>query len=155
LRSIKLLERGEIDDAIEFDLPPVVKAKNKLLHSKRFQRRRPHALVPSMVGVDLNQPDDRDRIFRSLPDDGSFSIFLLEGVIVHLQPGSGKALLELCSGFLKGKRQGCLVFADRLEDVDNRDLSLAQTELEKTGFQLVEWLANPTKTPHMGFAVPI
>ena len=60
VRSIKLTERKVVDRAFELDLSKVVQAKQRILDSKRFRRRRPHIdshILPTFCPVDLNDLD--------------------------------------------------------------------------------------------------
>jgi len=159
LRSLRFLEKGIVDEAIELDLPNVIDAKKALLNSSIFQRRRPSCKkFPVMVGADLN--DDvatKETLGRLLlpkedPIERTFTIFLLEGVLVHLESGSTQKILRLLRDLSFNEESSCLVFCDYIRGVTNRSLHLAQEVLHKTGWELSEFLATPTKTPHFGVA---
>ena len=149
-----------------------------LLESKRFQRRRPNCILPeTMVGIDLNEDSD---ILKSKLDlilnhnDGKkknvFTIFVLEGILVHLKSGSSSRVLEVLSTILKKTNDNrdnsmnnnnnnnnnccCLIFADCIEGITNRSLQDAKCTLHKTGWELIEFVANPTRAPHFGVAYP-
>jgi O-methyltransferase involved in polyketide biosynthesis len=160
LRSLRFLENGLVEEAFELDLGQVIEAKNVLLSSQRFKDRRPNCRLPKAVAVDLNDIENTRKVLTSLlresSDDGSntFTIFLLEGILVHLQRGSSSQVLRLLRSCCESK-SGCLIFADRIEGVANRSLDLGRTILAEAGWNLTEFLASPTKTPHFGMAIPM
>ena len=183
LRSVRLLNTKEeandgednmlkIQSAIEIDLETVVQGKKMLLESKRFQRRRPNCILPeTMVGIDLNEDSDVLKSKLDLILNGSssskrknvFTIFVLEGILVHLESGSSSRVLEVLSTILKKTNDNrdnnnnnccCLIFADCIEGITNRSLQDAKCTLHKTGWELIEFVANPTRAPHFGVAYP-
>lgn len=161
LRSVRFLQEGIVDEAMEVDLANVIKAKKGLLESPTFQRRRPKVKLPHMAAVDLNNIETTNTTMAELlsnnndnKDQGTFTIFLLEGILVHLESGSSSKVLKLLRSFCSDEENnGCLVFCDRIQGVHNRSLDLAQSVLKETGWTLTEFLATPTKTPHFGVAV--
>jgi hypothetical protein len=190
LRSIRLLRQGIVDEMIEMDLPNVVQAKQALLESPRFQRRQPNCTMPTrMLAVDLNDMEQTRDILSSaltspsaLSSTGSreepFSIFMFEGVMVHLANSSPHKLLQLLRSFGTTTTSTaaasttttitttsmpesaylpscCIIFSDMLNNVKYRSCAMGQAEMESTGWRLTEWTANPTKTPHMGVAWPL
>lgn len=160
LRSLRLLEEGIIDQAIEVDLPNVILAKETLLLSKRFQQRRPGCSMPKMAGIDLNDIKSARNTLKKLlnvdqqnQENDTFTIFLLEGILVHLASGSSSKVLKMLRSFCSFSREdGCLVFCDRIQGVNDRRLDLAKTVLNETGWKLSEFISTPTKTPHFGVA---
>jgi O-methyltransferase involved in polyketide biosynthesis len=161
LRSLRFLENGLVEEAFELDLAQVIDAKNVLLSSQRFKDRRPNCRrFPHTVAVDLNDIENTRKILTPLlkksSDEGrnTFTIFLLEGILVHLQRGSSSQVLRLLRSCCESE-SGCLIFADRIEGVDNRSLDLGRTILAEAGWNLTEFLASPTKTPHFGVAIPM
>ena len=163
VRSIKLKERKVVDRAFELDLPQVVQAKQRILTSKRFQRRRPHMdndMLPTFFPVDLNDLDDVKKTLKNILEasngDEWFTIFLFEAVMIYLDDGVPRALLQACSDALKStKNRGALVFADRLEKVPGGDSSIGRQELANVGWNVVEWLPKPGLARHMGRAVTL
>jgi O-methyltransferase involved in polyketide biosynthesis len=161
-RSLRFLENGLVEEAFELDLDQVITAKNVLLSSQRFKDRRPNCRLPKTVAVDLNDIENTRKVLTCLlkesSDNGSnqntFTIFLLEGILVHLQRGSSSQVLRLLRSCCESE-SGCLIFADRIEGVDNRSLDLGRTILAQAGWNLTEFLASPTKTPHFGVAIPM
>jgi hypothetical protein len=162
LRSLRFLQAGIVDEAIEVDLPNVIQAKKALLESPTFQQRRPHCQLPQMAEVNLNNIETTNATLRNLwsaknetKEQPTFTIFLLEGILVHLESGSSSKVLKLLRSFCNDQdsSNGCLVFCDRIQGVNNRSLDLAKTVLNETGWKLTEFLATPTRTPHFGVAV--
>jgi Leucine carboxyl methyltransferase len=158
VRSIKMKERGVVDKAFELDLLDVVEAKRKILKSKRFQRRRPHTArdsLPTAFPVDLNDLEKvKATLNEILQEPGDWhTIFLFEAVMIYLDEGVPRALLQLCGEVLKSTAsRGSLCFADRLENVPGGDQEIALQELASTGWNLVEWLPKPGLARHMGRA---
>jgi len=166
VRSIKLKERQVIDRAYELDLAEVVRAKQRIFTSKRFQRRRPNITVdalPTFYSVDLNdlvavRKTLKEILCISETNDSSqddwHTIFLFEAVMIYLNDGIPRALLQACSEALKStKSRGSLVFADRLENVPGGDRDIGTQELASLGWNVVEWLPKPGLARHMGRAV--
>lgn len=160
-RSIKFMERNLVDEAFELDLPSVVEAKQSMLTSKRFQRRRPNIRLPTMRELDLN---DVDKVQRTLDEilqgaqQRSHTIFLFEGVMIYLNETVPTRLLQTCRQVLdqhKETTSGTLLFADRLENIPGGDENIAKQELQKLGWQLVDWEPKPGLARHMGCAIPI
>ena len=160
VRSIKLKERGVINEAIELDLPTVVDAKQRLLSSKRFQRRRPQAenfLPKEYYRVDLNNVTHVQTVLNEIltqkPYEKWHSIFVFEAVMIYLNDGIPHSLLETCrQSLVRNGASGSLVFADRLENVPGGNYTCAVHELRSTGWNLVEWLPKPGLARHMGRA---
>ena len=157
-RSLRFLESGVIDEAIEIDLEHVVEAKKALLGSASFQNRRPNCKLPSMASVNLNDMETTNVTLTSIlnkeaPGDGEgvYTIFLLEGILVHLESGAPAKVLKLLRTFCNDE-DGCLIFCDCIQGVTNRSLELAQSVLKDAGWYLKEFLATPTRTPHFGVA---
>lgn len=168
VRSIKLKERKVIDRAYELDLPEVVRAKQRIFASERFQRRRPHIkgdALPAFYAADLNDLDAVKKTLKKIlhgletndsSQDDWHTIFLFEAVMIYLNDGVPRALLQACSDALKStKSRGSLVFADRLENVPGGDKDVGTQELASLGWNVVEWLPKPGLARHMGRAVPL
>ena len=147
-------------EAIELDLPNVIDAKKALLNSSVFQERRPSCKkFPVMVGTDLNDDLATKATLKRLlregdPSERTFTMFLLEGVLVHLDFASGSPhkILRLLRDLSVNKESSCLIFCDYIQGVKNRNLDIVRDVLHKTGWELSEFLATPTKTPHFGVA---
>lgn len=158
VRSIKLKERGVVDRAFELDLPMVVDAKKNILESERFRRRRPLTtkdFLPTTYPVNLNELEKvKVALNEILRETGDWhTIFLFEAVMIYLDEGAPRALLQLCSEALKTSGcRGSLCFADRLENIPGGDHDIADRELAGTGWNLVEWLPKPGLARHMGRA---
>lgn len=157
-RSMKLLERGVIQEAVELDLPAVVQAKQRLLTSPRFQLRRSRRqqgaiAVPTCYQVDLNQVSQVRGVLQELlaqqDDDSTVTIFLFEAVFLYLDPGIPTALLKLCSEISPKDSWLCLV--DQLEGFagDDRNQEMAQQVLAKSNWELEEYSPKPGATRHM------
>ena len=164
IRSIKLMERKQIDEAIELDLPEVVEAKTKLFTKRLLKRRRSSLAqsdLPTLISVDLNKIDGIDGVRKQLEGivcNGSageiwHNIFVFEGVMIYLDKEVPSALLRTCSDVLnRNGMQGSLCFADRLENVPEGDRKYAEEEMARNGWQLNDWLPKPGLARHMGSA---
>jgi O-methyltransferase involved in polyketide biosynthesis len=154
LRSLRFLQDGIIDEAIEMDLANVMEAKKSLLKSSVFQLRRPKCQLPKMISVDLNCIETANTSLQKIltKDQDTYTVFLLEGILVHLDAGFSSKVLKLLRSFCNAQGDGSLIFCDRIQGVNNRSLELARSVLAETGWTLNEFLATPTKTPHFGVA---
>ena len=165
IRSLKLRQRGFIDEAVEFDLPDVVEAKKKLFDNRLLRRRRRRGMtnqdLPKMMPIDLNQLDDVRKKLEGIVtrgDDKSawkqyHNIFVFEGVMIYLDDGVPSALLGICSDVLnKHGLDGSLCFADRLERIPEGNIDDGIVELNRNGWELVEWLPKPGLARHQGSA---
>ena len=160
VRSLKLRERGVIQESVELDLPSVVEAKQALFSSRRFQRRRPHAALPKLQPIDLNNLEQTKNILQSIlqqskTDIGKpwHTIFLFEGVMIYLDEGIPSGLLNVTSTVLKDSHaSGSLVFADRLENIPGCDEAAGRIEMARNGWKLDRWLPKPGLARHMGSA---
>jgi Leucine carboxyl methyltransferase len=160
LRGTRLLTEGVVDDVLELDLPEVIEAK-QALWTRRLTRRRPNVLIPRLVPADLNDVNSTRALLleQLLSDDDSSerrersTIFVLEGILVHLKTEAGHELLKVMSSLTTPSEKTALIFADALPYVTQRRLEEAQAELQKQGWTLLEFIANPTKAPHMGIAI--
>ena len=183
LRCLRLLTETKINVGIEIDLPEVIQAKRNMITSKRFQRRRPNSIqyVPHLKTAPIDLNDTQENLISQLEpllrqqehrqqekqkdgDDAdgdhihTLTIFLLEGILVHLNDGSSSNVLKVLSSIAAasqkdGNSSYCLIFADLVEGVTKRSLELAQSTLKECGWELIEFAANPTRTPHFGVAV--
>ena len=165
IRSLKLRQRGLIDEAVEFDLADVVEAKKKLFHNRLLRRRRRRGMkdqdLPKMMPIDLNQLDEvREKlegiVASSDGNSGSkqyHNIFVFEGVMIYLDDGVPSALLGICSDVLnKHGLDGSLCFADRLENIPEGNIDDGIVELNRNGWELVDWLPKPGLARHQGSA---
>jgi len=165
IRSLKLKQRGLIDEAVELDLPQVVEAKQKLFHNRLLRRRRRKGMTdhdfPYMTAIDLNRLDDvRCKLHEIVTRGGGISdwkkyhnMVVFEGVMIYLDNGVPSALLGICSDVLnKHDLGGSLHFADRLENIPEGNLEDAIVELNRNGWDLVEWLPKPGLARHQGSA---
>lgn len=162
-RGVKMIERKTVDQVIEFDLPEVVDAKEKLF--KRLLKRRPwlNGLpIPTLVPSDLNDLSDvKEKLKAILVQDDSngddkvewHTIFVFEGVMIYLDDNVPSSLLDITSTLLcENKLEGSLCFADRLENVPGGDLDMGVKELEANGWKLKDWSPKPGLARHMGSA---
>jgi hypothetical protein len=181
LRTLRFLKQDIVQQAIEVDLDYIIEAKKILLDSSRFQRSRPNCRLPQMAAVDLNNIDHSNITLSKLllsqnhdeyednigiegnddtanidddDNDDIFNIFLLEGILVHLEAGTSSEILKILRSVCEQDSNGCLIFCDRIQGVDDQRLDLAQKVLAESGWDLIEFLSTPTKTPHFGVAIP-
>jgi hypothetical protein len=174
LRGTKLLTEGAVDDVVELDLSEVIEAK-RALWTQRLRKRRPDVKIPRFLLADLNDVDATQALLarihstnESQPSARSgavwSTIYLAEGIVVHLQREAGHALLRAMSSSLPVPapsssssppriQPSYFIFADALPHVTNRSLDGARAELLQQGWKLLDFVANPTKAPHMGIAV--
>ena len=164
VRSIKLRERGVIDQAFELDLPHVLSAKKRILHSQRFQRRRPalvnNDLLPTFLPVDLNDVDKVQSILEEIINLNSttsefrwHTILLSEAVMIYLKEDVPDALLGVCRRALETTGQtGSLCFADRLENIPGGDVDIGRQVLARHGWNITDWQPKPGLARHMGCA---
>jgi Leucine carboxyl methyltransferase len=159
LRGTRLLTEGVVDEVLELDLPDVIAAK-QALWTRRLRKRRPNVRIPRFVPADLNDVSStRELLLEQLRQDDHSSetkawstIFILEGILVHLKTEAGHELLKIMSS-LSPSNEAALIFADALPYVTQRRLEEAQAEMQNQGWTLLEFVANPTKAPHMGIAI--
>lgn len=171
-----------MQQAIEMDLDYSIGAKKILLDSSRFQRSRPNCRLPQMTAINLNNIDHSSSTLSKLHlsqnqneyddnidiegnddtasidddvNDDILNIFLLEDILDHLEAGTSSEILKILRLFCEQDRNGCLIFCDRIQGVDDRRLDLAQKVLVESGWDLIEFLSTPTNTPHFGVAIPI
>jgi hypothetical protein len=181
LRTLRFLKQGIVQQAIEVDLDYIIEAKKVILNSSRFQRSRPNCQLSQMAAIDLNNIDQSNSTLSKLllsqnhdeyednidiegndvttnidddDNDDIFNIFLLKGILVHLEAGTSSEILKILHALCKQHSNGCLIFCDRIQGVDDRRLDLAQKVLAESGWDLIEFLSTPTKTPHFGVAIP-
>jgi O-methyltransferase involved in polyketide biosynthesis len=169
LRGTRLLTEGAVDDVVELDLPEVVAAK-QALWTQRLQKRRPDVKIPRFLPADLNDADAARALLARINnnedrqqsvDEGDVwcTIYLAEGILVHLKTEAGHDLLKAMASSLPGPpssprtQSSYFLFADALPHVSNRNLDEARAELRGQGWKLLDFMANPTKAPHMGVAV--
>ncbi len=163
LRSIKLLERGWVDEAFELDLHDVVVSKQKLIGPDRLLKRRPwlkeKVNLPTLISSDLNDIKKVREQLKGILDtdeDGRglyHTIFVFEGVMIYLNEGIPSALLKVTSSALKdANADGSLCFADRLENIPGGDFDLGTKELSRNGWKLTQWCPKPGLARHMGAA---
>ena len=175
VRSIKFCSTNVIDEAYELDRPEVVEAKQQMM--ERLLLRRQHveeprsiALkrehLPKLIGLDLNDKKIVRVVLQDIlsikstdnADSSWHTIFLFEGVMIHLDKGIPPELLRICSSVLQNQQirdissSGSLVFADRLESIPGGDIDAARKELRKAGWRIQQWCPNPGKARHMGTA---
>jgi O-methyltransferase involved in polyketide biosynthesis len=162
VRSMKFRERGLVDQAVELDLPNVVEAKRAIFSSKRLKHRRPsltESMLPTFHSINLNDVDQVKEILMGIlgsDDDANklwHTIFLFEGVMIYLDEGVPRRLLETCSAVLKeAGKEGSLVFADRLDNIPGGDYEIGVKELALSGWKVVDWQPKPGLARHMGRA---
>eukprot|EP00804_Cyclotella_cryptica_P014996 CCRYP_000607-RB/>CCRYP_000607-RB protein AED:0.05 eAED:0.05 QI:84/1/1/1/1/1/4/494/482 len=131
---------------------------------------------PTLVEVDLNNltetrmalenilsPNNKDGISEHGATVKVANIILFEGVMIYLDQGIPHSLLQLCSDVLRnnsnatednpsGGTTSYLCFADRLENIPGGDEEKARSEMQNTGWELVDWLSKPGLARHMGVA---
>eukprot|EP00549_Striatella_unipunctata_P016551 CAMPEP_0118688248 /NCGR_PEP_ID=MMETSP0800-20121206/8817_1 /TAXON_ID=210618 ORGANISM="Striatella unipunctata, Strain CCMP2910" /NCGR_SAMPLE_ID=MMETSP0800 /ASSEMBLY_ACC=CAM_ASM_000638 /LENGTH=183 /DNA_ID=CAMNT_0006585491 /DNA_START=791 /DNA_END=1339 /DNA_ORIENTATION=- len=153
VRSVRFLEEGLVDEALEFDLPQVVESKGKMLEQRLFPRRTKHtSRRPSLHEIDLNDTDQIPFVLKSKAIDPgetlpTLYVLVLEGVLIYLDDPS--AVLKALGDTFKGQ-DAVLCFADRLANVPGGDMQLANKELGECGWKLNEWLPKPGLARHMG-----
>lgn len=151
IRSIKL--QDIVDEAIELDLPDVVGAKRSIL--QRLQKRRPECRLPTLYAVDLLRLDNVSSLLQTIlggdgDDESWHTIFLFEGVLMYLDENAPMELIRVCRRAVDG-HSASLCFADAiLKDSDDREI--AELELSKAGWRIVDWLVKGGRTRHMGIA---
>jgi O-methyltransferase involved in polyketide biosynthesis len=157
-RSMKLLERGVIQEAVELDLPAVVQAKERLLQRLESRRKQQNIVLPTCHGVDLNKVSQVREILKEIfaqddVDSSTVTIFLFEAVFLYLNPDIPTALLQLCSG-MSQTRNSWLCLVDRLEGFvgDDRNKETARQVLAKSNWELEEYSPKPGATRHMVMA---
>ena len=151
-------------ECYELDLPEVVSAKSKLLN-RRLSRRRPWlgetSKYPQLIPVNFNNLNETRRALEKIIDGPDTcksnveNLILFEGVMIYLDQGIPHSLLELCSDVLRRSHvegEGYLCFADRLENIPGGDKDLALIEMDRTGWELMDWLSKPGLARHMGVA---
>jgi hypothetical protein len=155
-RSVKLQLSGVIDDAVELDLSPVIKAKEKIL--ARLCKRRPDENIPlpTLYEIDLTQVDEVETTLVSILKNNTdsqewYNVFLFEGVLMYLPEGVPCRLLQACRRALDDTHErGSIVFSDELENIPNDDIETARQELAKYGWNVVRWQPKGGRTRHMG-----
>jgi len=158
VRSIKFLQRGDIFEAYELDLPEVVETKARLIHrAKKRRKSLSDDCIPKAIGIDLNNVDDvRNALMKIVGsnDENVHTIILFEAVMIYLDEGVPSSLLKLCADALKPLEQNgslsSLVFADRLEHIPGGDYDVGREVLESVGWKIVDWLPKPGLARHMG-----
>lgn len=153
-RGIKMIERGVVDEVVELDLQDVVTGKERLL--KRLLKRRPWLKsypIPQLIPSNLNNLTKVKHILQDIiPKDDKCNVFTFEGVMIYLDDNVPSQLLNITSSVLMEKEcDGCLVFADRLENVPGGDYDLGREELERNGWVLEDWCPKPGLARHMGY----
>jgi hypothetical protein len=143
-------------------LATIIEVKNALLSSQRFRDRRPNCRFPHTVAVDLNDIENTRKVLTSLPkenlDDksdtftlnfywqGYWLVRFCEEIVITSAPTFeillrvGVRLSHICRPNRRGHQS---IFG------------LGRTVLAKAGWNLTEFLASPTKTPHFGVAIPM
>jgi Leucine carboxyl methyltransferase len=142
VRSIKLKLRHIIDQAVELDLPQVIDSKRRLFTSHRFRHKvqalgggsnidnETTSIQPHMIPVDLNDLERvrmaLEEVFRQQDGDDDeqqhasssyHTIFLFEAVMIYLNEGIPRALLQLCRSMLEKQHE------HQEEDKDNHHMS--------------------------------
>eukprot|EP00978_Attheya_sp_CCMP212_P008765 scaffold20594_cov60-Attheya_sp.AAC.4 len=126
-RSIKLKQKGLIDEAYDLDLADVVYAKQKLF--ERLAKRRSLAIgdLPQLKTIDLNKIEEVRHILTNIltaptihGNEDWHTIFLFEGVMIYLD--------------------------------EEGDPVMAVTELANNEWTLDEWCPKPGLARHMGSA---
>jgi hypothetical protein len=163
VRSIRLLiDQHRIEQAWEFDLPPVMEAKARMVQRRKLLNRDPLGQnAIQFVGVDLNEPAS----FRSTlmemgaknnSDDGWYTIVVSEALFLYLQPDIPAKLLDICQEVFSSDAIS-LCFADRLKGIPNdqtRNREAGSDWFAKIGWTLIDWLPKDGATRHMGTARP-
>ncbi|GFH55546.1 hypothetical protein CTEN210_12022 [Chaetoceros tenuissimus] len=157
-RGIKMLERKLVDEVMELDLEQVVQAKERLF--TRLLKRRPwlkDLKMPILVPSDFNRVEEVKQVLNQVIDDSMqgkeeewYTIFVFEGVMIYLNDGAPSSLLNITSSALSEKKLfGSLCLADRLENVPGGDEVLGIVELEKNGWNIMDWSPKPGLARHM------
>lgn len=180
-RSIRMLNAAETrihstaDDAKptslpvtecwEFDLPSSMEAKQQLIENRLLPRQRRRRIqmghsdddlkLPTLVGLDLNDTDAfKKKLYKILGDDNGkhlYTVFVVEGVLMYLEPDKAKAILECCAQATTESSSLC--FADRLFENFEVTPEPIQSGLKELGWELTEWAPAPNaNAKHMGIA---
>ena len=102
------------------------------------------------------QPTERASTSSSSTRDGGTAIFVLEALLIYIEPEAAAGLLRACAdeAAAAGFARATLCFADRLPGVKGFEYDEARSMLAQTGFALEEetWLPKPGLARHMGVA---
>ncbi len=161
-RSVRFLTSGQVQEAWELDVSPVISSKKVMFDRlvKRRQERQLLAKLPSLLVQDLNEVEEVEReifgILDSCHDKHEWHIiFILEGVLIYLNEGVPTTLLSSCSSILKqNKFSGSLIFADLIRGLESSDVDRADHHLAAQGWDLERssWCVKPGLARHMGLA---
>ena len=172
LRSLRLSSEADAVRWVEVDLPHVIEQRSRLLG--RLARRRP-ALGPQIEGIEqlaanLSVASEVDATLRAaLSPEGAASsggqgldqghaIFVIEALMIYLQPERAAALLKACADQARaaGAARATLCFADRLPNMPKLGTNVADASrvLAQAGFDHDDsvWLPKPGLARHMGVA---
>jgi len=161
-RSVRLLTTGEVQEAWELDVAPVVTSKTIML--ERLVQRRHQSLpplkLPNLLVQDLNDIDGYRKAVSNIIGSAEntsewHTIFLLEGVLIYLDDNVPRSLLNSCSDILRSERvSGSLVFADLFRELANFDVGIAGDFYQSMGWDLLydSWCVKPGLARHMGIA---
>jgi hypothetical protein len=169
IRSVRWLSSGQVDEAWELDIPPVVESKRIMLErlQRRRQRRNQTTVLPTCRGVDLNNLGQVQELLQSILTDKDSSsssssndqewhtIFISEGVLIYLDPTIPGKLLKLCADTVTtGGRTGTasLCMADRLENSPGGEELAGREELARSSWELMDWCPKPGLARHMAVA---
>lgn len=133
--------------------------------------------TPTMIGIDLNDTaefqrqlhliitnsstsgsnSDTDSIRPKSPNNKDWhTIFVIEGVLMYLEPTKAVEILQLCANVTTTTTttgSASLCFADRLFEQSDCDPIPIQKQLDAVGWKLIEWAPSPTaNAKHMGIA---
>lgn len=93
---------------------------------------------------------------RGAAERGAPILFVLEALLIYLEPSAAKELLATCAAEAReaGAAEAALAFADRLPEVAGCDAAEAQAMLSSAGWELDvnSWLPKPGLARHMGIA---
>lgn len=157
-RSVRCLMEGQVHEAWEIDMAPVVASKEIMLDRLR-QRRHSIMERPNLLALNLNNLDALREILQSVLDSKRgkdwHTIFLFEGVLIYLDRDVPKTLLTCCSSMLRTDGlSGSLVFADLFRDLTRFDNDSAAEFFQSVGWDLMRstWCVKPGLARHMGVA---
>jgi O-methyltransferase involved in polyketide biosynthesis len=151
-RYTRLLTTDVVQDAWELDIASVLASKKRMV--ERLQERRANVKVPHSRAIDLNDVASVKATLQEIlntqkTDDESWhTIFVSEAVFIYLDEGIPIELMKTCRNVYAPDSSFC--FADLLRDIPSGDRDLAEREVAKAGWKLVDWQPKPGLARHMG-----
>lgn len=163
VRSTRMLsQNARVHEAWELDLPVVVDGKRALLERLRQRREtKGPVTLPELRPVDLNDLEAVKTILgefsRRKGDDSWHTIYIVEGVMMFLEDGIPKELLQLFRDTAKANGENASVcFADHLTHSNDTLTDDQEREMVKSLFcsagwnHFVHWAVKPGRARQMG-----